>query len=109
MSRRRTFERWEIPGTVVDIVKTMCADYDRRAVLIQSSTEASEQYAHINAAIDRGLLCVEESLRRFFLDDISIGRGYCFSPSSVIISKSAYYNRKRQAIHDIAVELRLLS
>lgn len=109
MSRHRRFERWEIPGTVVAIVKTMCADYDRRAIVIQSAQEANADYVRINGAIDRGLSCSEEPVRRFLLEDIGSGRGYWYSPASALLSKNAYYARKKQIIHDIAVELRLLS
>jgi hypothetical protein len=109
MSRHKTFGRWEIPGTVVQIVKTMCADYDRRAIIIRSGEKTQSDYERINAAIDRGLLCAEETVRRFFLEDIAYGRGYWHSPSCAVLSKNAYYTRKHQIIHDIAVELRLLN
>lgn len=109
MSRHKTFGRWEIPGTVVQIVKTMCADYDRRAVIIRSAAQAHEDYKNINGAIDRGLTCAEEPVRRFLLEDIGSGRGYWYSPASALLSKNAYYARKKQIIHDIAVELRLLT
>ena len=109
MSRHKTFGRWEIPGTVVQIVKSMCADYDRRAVIIRSAAQAHEDYKNINGAIDRGLTCAEEPVRRFLLEDIGSGRGYWYSPASALLSQNAYYARKKQIIHDIAFQLGLLN
>ena len=109
MSRRRTFERWHIPSTVVCIVKTMCADYYRRDVALKDMPpEVAECYRMMNGAIDRALEKVEPGIRRTMMEDIATGRGYDFSPASAIVSRRPYYARKRQIIHDIAVEYRLI-
>lgn len=106
MSRRNN--RWELPRSVVNIVRSMCADYDRRALLIRSSCELVSKYSEMNDAIDRGLESVEVGIRRTMLDDIYLNRGYGYSPVSAIMSKNAYYARKKKAIFLIATELKLM-
>ena len=109
MSRRRVFGRWEIPPTVVEIVKSICADYDRRAIAIQTAAEdVVNTYKAMNDAIDHAMQDIEPEIRRTMLEDIYNGRGYYSSPASAIISKNAYYSRRHKAIHDIAVKLMLL-
>lgn len=108
MERRKWYSSWNIPRSVVNVVRSMCADYDRRALLIKSGAPLSDKYRELNAAIDRGLDFVEEGIRRTILDDIHLGRGYGYSPASAIIAKNAYYSRKNKAVYTIACELRLL-
>jgi hypothetical protein len=107
LPKKRIYDHWEIPTSVVHIVKSVCADYDRRAAVIASG-EYREQYVNMNAAIDLALLSVEEGIRRIMLEDISHGRGYDFSPASPYLAKNSYYLRKRKAIHDIAIFLGFL-
>lgn len=109
MARKKIFLDWEIPYTVVNIVRSVCADYDRRNIDMQSkSDDVINQYRALNAAIDIGLSDLEVGIRRVMLDDICMGRGYGYSPVSAIMTKNAYYHRKRKAIHDIAEQLKLI-
>jgi hypothetical protein len=109
MSRHRVFGTWEIPRTVVDIVKSICADYDRRAIAMQTAAEEIvNTYKAMNDAIDHAMQDIEPAIRRTMLEDIYTGRGYGYSPASAIMTKNAYYSRKRKAVHDIAVNLMLL-
>lgn len=109
MSRHRVFGTWEIPRTVVDIVKSICADYDRRAIAMQTAAEEIvNTYKSMNDAIDYAMQDIEPAIRRTMLEDIYNGRGYGRSPASAILTKHAYYSRKHKAIHDIAVNFRLL-
>jgi hypothetical protein len=108
MPKKKIYYRHEIPSSVVNIVKSVCADYDRRALLIRSGAPLSQRYVELNGAIDRALEFVECGIRRTILDDIHLGRGYGYSPASAILSKNAYYARKVKAVYMIACELKLL-
>ncbi len=109
MPRKKIFLDWEIPYTVVNIVRSVCADYDRRAIAMQScACDVIDQYRALNDAVDRGLSDLEVGIRKIMLDDICSGRGYGYSPVSAIMTKNAYYHRKRKAIHDIAEQLKLI-
>ena len=112
MPKKKMYFKWEIPTSVVDIVKTVCADYDRRDRIIKNSTadgDVLERCIELNAAIDRALETVEVGMRRELLRDIYEGRGYDHSPISSYIAKNSYYQRKRKLIHDIASGLYLIS
>ena len=111
MSRQKMYFKWEIPTSVVDIVKTICADYDRRERMIKHSTITGSvlaRYVELNAIIDKALEDIEIGIRRDMLDDIQKGRGYDFSAASPFIAKNTYYHRKRKLIHDIAEGLALI-
>lgn len=108
MGRHKSYISYNVPRSVVNVVKSMCADYDRRAIIISSGRALSERYKEMNGAIDRGLEFIEVGIRRTILDDIHLGRGYGYSPASAILSKNAYYSRKNKAIYLIAEELRLM-
>lgn len=109
MGRSRIYYKWDIPHTVVDIVKSICADYDRRAAAMESAEEGLLHTCKVmNAAIDRAMAEIEPALRRTMLEDIYTGRGYDFSPASSVMSRRPYYARKRKAVHDIALELHLI-
>lgn len=108
MAKRKGYTSYNIPRSVVNVVRSMCADYDRRALLIRSDTPSSQRYIELNGAIDKALEFVECGIRRTILDDIHLGRGYGYSPASAILSKNAYYARKVKAVYMIACELKLL-
>ena len=110
MSRRRIYFKYDVPFTVVQIVNSLCADYTRRARLINDNTvpgSVRDTYQALNSVIDTALDEIEIGLRREMLNDISEGRGYNRSGCSVIIGKNAYYSRKKKLIHDIAVALNI--
>ena len=113
MARRRIYYHWEIPSTVVNIVNSICADYDRRRHLINSSTASASEsvlnrLAELNAVVDKALEEIEPVMRQEIISDISAHRGYYKSTCAVMIDKNAYYRRRRKLIHDIAITLSLI-
>ncbi len=111
MAREKMYYSWEIPASVVVVVNAICADYDRRerAIKYKAITgEVLERYIELNNAVDKALTEVETGLRQTLLQDISAGRGYTRSPAQCVVSKNAYYRRRRKLIHDIAIDLSLL-
>ena len=111
MARTKMYYRWEIPTGVVAIVKSVCADYERRERAIKYAAITGtviERYVELNAVIDTALESVELGIRRELLRDIQLGRGYDFSGASPFLAKNTYYQRKRKLIHDIAQGLSLI-
>ena len=111
MGRHRVFCEWDVPRSVVNIVRSVCADYDRRKTEIeraQMSDIVLKVYADINATVDRAMEEIEVSIREALLFDIAYGRGYDVCAASSYLSNNAYYRRKRKAVHDIAVGLHLI-
>lgn len=111
MGRQKSYYKYEIPASIVEIVKTVCADYDRRERAIKYSSITGpvlERYVELNGIIDMALEEIECDVRRDLLKDVSSGRGYNFSAASPFFAKNTYYQRKRKLIHDIAKGLCLL-
>lgn len=111
MAKPKKYLNWEIPTSVVEIVKAICADYYRRERIIKFGTATGsilERYVELNGAINSALQDIEVGLRDTILKDIQQGRGYYFSAAQELICKSGYYNRKRKLIYDIAISLSLL-
>lgn len=105
------YHKYEIPPSVVNIVKTICADYERRDRMIRFSTvsgEVLDRYIALNAVVDGALETVECNIRCELLRDIVLSRGYHFSAVSPFISKNTYYQRKRKVIYEIARGLLLI-
>ena len=111
MAKPRIYHKWEIPRTVVELVRAVCDDYDRRSRMIQFGSvdgEVLEAYIALNRAVDKALEDVEAGIRKSVMSDICCRRGYHFSQASPFLAKNTYYARKRKVIHDIAVELALI-
>lgn len=111
MARQRLYYKYEIPPLVVEIVKALCADYDRRERAIRYAAITGAvlaRYVELNGAIDAALADLDPELRRGMLEDISLGRGYNLSMISPYLAKNTYYYKKRKLIHDIALQLALL-
>lgn len=111
MGRKRIYYRYEIPKSVVVIVKSVCADYDRRRLLSEMGDldeSVKNRYDYLNGAIDSALVEIDPGIRRVLLDDIRINRGYDYSPASPFLTKNSYYMRKKKIIHDIAKGLSLI-
>lgn len=111
MARQKMYFKWDMPTSIVEIVKAICADYARRERVIKFGTATGsilERYVELNGAINTALQDIEVGLRDTILKDIQQGRGYYFSAAQELICKSGYYNRKRKLIYDIAVSLSLL-
>lgn len=108
---RRLTTRWEIPHSIVKIVTMVCADYERRRLAIEFKTESPEvlcEYARLNGIVDDALADIEEGIRRIMLADVSLGRGYDFSPASPFLARNTYYQRKCKLVHDIAKGMMLV-
>ena len=116
MARRATYEPYRMPLCVVQIVTSICADYDRRAIALREGKCGEEpceeailaRYREFNGAVDHALEQLEVGIRRDLLCDVIEGRGYRRSAVQYILSKNAYYRRRHKLMHDIAKELRLL-
>ena len=108
MPKKKIYYRHEIPSSVVNIVKSVCADYDRRARVIGIDGSVLDTYLQLNGIIDKALEEVEPGIRRIILDDVRLGRGYDFSPASPFLAKNTYYSKKRKLVYDIAKGLRLI-
>lgn len=111
MSKGKIYPKRDIPDSVADIVKAICADYDRREKDIAKGSikcETKKLYKYLNGIIDMALEEIEIGIRRSILDDISGKRGYDRSAINYSLSKNAYYRRKRKLIYDIAKSLKLL-
>ena len=109
--RKKKYEKYDIPKSVVCIVGALCRDYDRRRVALETGTlgeEATEMCELMNAIVDAALSDIEAGIRPAMLHDIGQTRGYQFSAARECISENAYYRRKHKAIHDIAAALKLI-
>lgn len=110
MSKSKYFQ-YELPTSVVDLVKTICVDYSRRERAIKHGNVTGAvlaRYVELNAVVDTALEGVEAGIRMDMLRDIQSRRGYDFSPASYCISKNTYYKRKKKLIYDIAKSLALI-
>lgn len=108
---RRSKTKFNMPLTLVQMIKSICADYDRRAdIIIHSlaSDDVTEEYIKLNKAVDDAFSDVEIGLKKHLLEDIKTGRGYEASLASSFIAKNTYYKRKKKIIFDVARSLSLL-
>ena len=111
MGRPRKYYDFEIPKTVVEIVKGICSDYERREAAIKHSNitgDVLSRYIELNSAIDAALSDVPEDARKDMLKDVGEGVGYDYSMCSVVISRKTYYLQKRKFVHDVAKKIFLL-
>jgi hypothetical protein len=109
--RPKQFYRHELPVGVVKVVRAQCADYERKRLALRTGTlppEVLKTYEDTNSAINAALSGIEEGCRGDFLLDIAENRGYDRSQINWLVSEGAYYNRKRQAIYEIARKLHLI-
>ncbi len=111
MGRKREYYKWQIPGSVVAIVESLCADYERRkAVISMGGAEETvlAEYRRLNDIIDAALEDVEQGVRKYMLCDVANHSGYVLSQASLFFAKNTYYARKRKLVHDIAAGLKLI-
>lgn len=111
MAKQKMYFKYDIPTSVVEMVKAICLDYNRRERAIKYGTitgEVLDKYIMLNASVDKALEEIEVGIRKEILDDIGNKRGFQFSAISQMLSKNAYYRRRRKIIYDIAKELSLL-
>ena len=110
MSRRKEYFRYEIPKTVVDVVRAVCADYKRREQAIKYSTVTGnvlQSYIQLNNVIETALTDIEPGIRNALFEDVCQRRGYDKTPA-VEIYKNGYYRRKKQFVYRVAIGLNLL-
>lgn len=108
MPKPKIYYQFKLPSTVVNIVKTLCADYNRREQAIKRGNVTGavlDRFVELNAVIDTALEEIEVGIRKEILYDIQYNRGYDFSPVSYCIAKNSYYKRKKKIIYDIAKNL----
>ena len=113
MARGRVFDERRLPHGVLQLVISVCADYERRAAVLRDGEGNGEdsilaRYAELNEAVDRALEQLEVGIRRDLLCDVALGRGYRRSAAQYMLSKNAYYRRRHKLMRDIAKELHLL-
>ena len=111
MSKPRVYYRWQIPTSVVEIVRAVCADYDRRRVALRRDDlpdGVRDMYAKLNKAVEDALADVEEGIKAHILNDIGKRRGYDYSSAMPYLAKNTYYHRKHKVVHDVAVALALI-
>lgn len=111
MGRPKTRYEYEIPGAVVEIVRGICADYERRENAIKHSNitgSTLERYLEFNTAIDFALSLCDVRVREYLVSDIAEERGYAFSQCSLDIAKNTYYENKRKFIYHVARKLSLI-
>ena len=100
-----------MPGSVVEVVRGVCADYERRenAIKYSSITGAVlERYIELNGAVENAASEFAADLRRNIIDDVADNTGYDFSQCSAVMSRKTYYQKKRKFIHDVAEKLFLI-
>lgn len=103
-------KRFYIPQDVRSIVRYVCADYDRRRLLIAAGnapTDIIEEAIRLNTAVDEAIEGVDAGLRGM-RGDIACERGYDHSALSAICAKNTYYAYKRRIVYAIARNLLLL-
>ena len=111
MGRPRFRYRYEIPKTVVEIVCSICADYERRELAIKHSNITGEilsRYVELNEAIESSLVACDARVKEYIIMDVAEGRGYDFSPCSTLVAKNTYYESKRRFIYEVAKKINLL-
>lgn len=112
MGRRRIYQHYNLPSTVVGMVYAVIKDYPRRKRIIEyssaSSDAVSEECMRLNHLVDS---CIDEEeaiLSAIIIRDIVNLRGYDQSEASCYASKNKYYNVKTKLIEDIAFKFNLL-
>ena len=108
MGRKRIYQHYDVPGTVVSMVQAMIQDYPRRQKLIDADGDISEEWARLNGIITEVINTHEPMLSSIILSDIIQCRGYDSSKAAVLASKNLYYNIKHKLIQDIATKCNLI-
>ena len=111
MGRPKKYYEWELPKSVVEVVRGVCADYERRENAIKYSSitgRVLERYIELNAAVDGSLCEIMPDIQKEMVKDVADNVGYDFSQCSNYVSRRIYYLKKRKFIHDIAEKLFLI-
>lgn len=93
-------------------VMAICGDFKKRAMEIERGArraEVLERYLRLNTAITEALdeICEGESdkVKLMFLDALAERRGHNFSPLCMLLSPTAFYERKSRIMCRIAEKL----
>ena len=111
MGRPKKYYEWELPKSVVEVVRGVCADYERRENAIKYSSITGpvlNRYIELNGAVDEALSNIMPNLQREIIRDVAENIGYDFSQCSNYVSRRIYYLKKRKFIHDVAEKLFLI-
>ena len=111
MGRPKKYYEWELPKSVVEVVRGVCADYERRENAIKFSSITGpvlNRYIELNGAVDEALSDIMPNLQREIIRDVAENIGYDFSQCSNYVSRRIYYLKKRKFIHDVAEKLFLI-
>ncbi len=102
--RKKVYYGRDMPESVVAVVYALCGDYERRRKILRGRPRDGTRAVceRINRVIDEALETVEPAMRRELLEDMARGRGYSRSPLCCMISKNAYYDRRRAVVRAIA-------
>jgi hypothetical protein len=106
----RKVKRLYVPDNVRSIVRYVCADYDRRRMLIAAGNAGVDiitEAMRLNDAVDDALSNVDPGLRCLRVD-IACGRGYEHSAAACICAKNTYYAYKKKVMYEIAHSLALV-
>ena len=106
----RKSNRLYVPWSVRSIVRYVCADYDRRRMLIAAGNAGADiitEAIRLNGAVDDAIDAVDAGLR-CIRGDIACGRGYEHSAAARICAKNTYYAYKKKIVHAIAHNLSLV-
>ena len=101
---------YELPSSLVCVIKGVCSDYYRRATAIKNGTASGvvlDEYLRLNIAVETALEDIEKGIRGELLRDVALGLGYNKSVISAFMAKNTYYQRRRKLIYDIAKALNL--
>lgn len=111
MGNVKIYGEYSMPQTVINLVKAICADYERRKKAITCGKVDGfvlRQYVDFNNAIDKILQNVDLGLRVDLMRDLANGSGYNFSQASPYMAKNTYYRYKKKFLYELAVELHLM-
>ena len=111
MGRPKKYYEWELPKSVVEVVRGVCADYERRENAIKFSSITGpvlNRYIELNGAVDEALCDIMPNMQREILRDVAENIGYDFSQCSNFVSRKTYFLKKRKFIHDVAEKLFLI-
>jgi len=96
-------------------IMAICGDFKKRALEIERGgrrPEVLERYVLLNAAITEALdeLCAGESekVKLLFLDALAERRGHNWSPLCMLMSPTAFYERKSRIMCRIAEKLNIV-
>lgn len=111
MGRPKKYYEWDLPRSVVEVIRGVCADYERRENAIKYSSitgRVLDRYIELNGAVDEAVSEIPADMRKNIIEDVADNIGYDFSQCSAVMARKTYYLKKRKFIHDVAEKLFLI-